>query len=53
MGRKLVATKKGKTINMYGIENDEFEESEFSATHYDYNLVLDLLNSRICANRTS
>ena len=45
IGKKLRATKKPKSVNMYGIENDEFEENEYSATHYDYNLVLDLISA--------
>jgi hypothetical protein len=33
--------------------SDEFEESEYSALHFDQKLVMDLINHTISENRTN
>jgi hypothetical protein len=38
---------------MYDIDNDEFEEAEYSAAHFPSDLVLKLIGQTISTNRTS
>ncbi len=38
---------------MFDIENDEFQEMQYSAVHFDSRLVLQLIKQTIGANRTS
>jgi hypothetical protein len=46
-GRKLLETKKPKNIDLTAPQKDEFEEREFSAAHYDTQIVFDILKEKI------
>lgn len=57
MGKALLASKKPKQLNdnarsADGAE-DEFEENEYSAAHFDLNLVLKMLSETLIEKRTS
>jgi hypothetical protein len=52
-GRRLIATKKPKEIQLQSQTKDEFGEAEFSAVHFDLDLVLQLLAYHVAANRSS
>lgn len=47
MGQKLLASRKQKTLNEHARNidgmDDEFEEAEFSAAHFDMRTVIQLL----------
>lgn len=47
LAAKLQASRKPKSINTFDIENDEFEEAKYSAVHFDFSLVLQLVKRTI------
>lgn len=46
-GKKLLASKRDKNIQLTTQVRDEFNEAEFSAAHFDQALVMDLLKETI------
>lgn len=46
-GKRLLATKKHKDIKLQTQAKDEFQEIDYSAVHFDLNLVIELLKTTI------
>jgi hypothetical protein len=51
-GKKLLATKKSKDIVLQTQTKDEFAEAEYSAAHFDLDMVIALLCHTIAQVRT-
>jgi hypothetical protein len=47
LGRRLLATKKSKDIRLQTQAKDEFLEIDYSAVHFDLDLVVELVKSTI------
>ena len=51
-GKRLLATKKPKEIMLQSQTKDEFGEAEYSAVHFDLDLIMELLAHHISVHRT-
>jgi hypothetical protein len=51
MGKKLLATKKQKDIRLQTQAKDEFLEIDYSAVHFDLDLVVELIKQTITSVR--
>jgi hypothetical protein len=53
-GKRLAASKKPKHIKIQtSQQKDEFKENDYSAAHFDFNLVLDVVKDKINQMRTN
>jgi len=53
MGRKLLASKQVKELELNSNVKDEFGESEYSSVHYNLLLVMELIQQTIREKRTN
>mmetsp|Transcript_44530 Transcript_44530/g.60390 ORF Transcript_44530/g.60390 Transcript_44530/m.60390 type:complete len:126 (+) Transcript_44530:742-1119(+) len=53
MGRKLLASKQVKELDLNSNVKDEFGESEYSSVHYNLLLVMELIQQTIREKRTN
>lgn len=53
LGKKLLSTKKPKEISYNAQAKDEFKENEFSAAHFDLNLVIEVVKNEISRSKTT
>lgn len=53
MGKRLLATKKQKDIKLQTQAKDEFNEIDYSAVHFDLDLVIELIQNTINAFRSN
>lgn len=53
MGRKLLASKQVKELELNNNVKDEFGESEYSSVHYKLSLVMELIQQTIREKRTN
>ena len=51
-GKRLLATKKPKDIVLLSQTKDEFQEADYSAAHFDLDLVMELLKHTVSQVRT-
>jgi hypothetical protein len=51
-GKKLLEKRRPRAVSIPNI-SDEFEEVEYSAVHFDQQLVMDLINHTVSENRTN
>ena len=54
LGRALLQSKREKELQFGHVkQSDQFDERSFSAVHFDQNLVMQLVQQKIAANRTT
>ena len=53
IGQDLEKAKRPKGVNMFDIENDEFDEENYSAAHFPLELVVELLKKTVAEKRGS